>query len=1045
MAFSRLNAQTDCDFVSLGSSLKCGKATVALAATIPNLPAHHWDFGDGTPVLVGGSDLEFVEHDYLPNINPFSTPTPKIRHSIDGVNWCENDLSQLLSGILVGSGCGSLNTVSNLIANQKLPAGELVGKTLYVFGNLEVDIPYNFNGCTILVSESGEISVKSGGVLTLTNNTMADAFIDPGSSSCQGLWNGIKVFPGGTLITNVASIRNAYYAVSPINPGNITPFPKLSLRNTTFQRNFVGIYAAEGPFAVSLFMNNTFQGAGNTAIYTANTCSPQPQIPGVPFSRRTYCGVYFDGSMGGSLLLAGQSTNNLIKDMQAGIVCINGTSRVTGCRFENIAFLTAAPALYQGTALTFIDNIGGKRLVFTGLGKESPLATITNCERGVYVNTTKPLTEAFVSSCRMLEVQNGVEMEETEAGNFAKGWVNNCYISCTKYLPNIKMRSTGIEIKDPNIIYSNFNTSWNDIDVDLGSLSDPMAVLPTGIHLAAMHNQASNSAMLLNISNNQIKVLSGINGITVENVVNGNISGNTVMITAIFPDQFRAIGVAGGTANVITCNILSAAPQGNIGIYGGVVCEASTNISIDRNTITDLTTGIAFRFDSETSCFVSNNDIFQVATTNAAGITYKDAQTGPQYLQGNDWFGDFFAGALYHQDPASFTYCNSFYNVSPEANVANVINPALISNVTPPQNCDNIPGDDAWFTVLEVPEGDYSCGGSTAGGAAYKNEADLNLAGGGTLVLSPGYRWSSEMGLYRKFTENPDLAIGDAVIAGFLQAKQGQPVAAMYGVRNRANDIEGSISPALLSNIQNTLLQLEANEVGLLVLLQSIDTDTNALASFTTLITQAEVLEQTLQNYMASALSSMAQYATSVQNSNNSISCSTLPCTAERYINGLYLETQVISHRSLTASEFEAVRQIGLNCPNDAGSIVYLARSWYYLQTGVSLDPPCGSFMPPLSGGDRNSQPKAESAIDLVLIPNPADDNLEVRIPANLKESTLLITDIWGRLLLHRKVPECESTSTLTISTDGFANGIYLVSIKEKTGKPSRKKLIITH
>lgn len=1048
LTLSRLNAQAGCDFFGF-SDVTCSKATVFLSAATPNLPAHHWDFGDGTPILTGGSELESVEHDYFPNINPYRSPQPKIRHSADGVTWCEKNLSQFLSAIMIGNGCGTINTVSNLIANQQLPPNELAGITLYVFGNLEVDVPYKFDGCTILVSDGGEISVKSGGALTLNNNTMVDAFLDAGSSNCQASWNGIKVFPGGTLTTNVATIRNAYFAVSAVNPGNINPLPKLSLRSTTFQRNFVGLYAATGSFVITSFVNNTFQGAVNLPIYPASSCNPPAQINGAPFAQRTYCGIYFDGSLGGSLFLAGQSTNNLFKDMQAGIVCINGTSRVTGCRFENIVFLTNAPATYQGTALTFIDNTGGKRLNFVGLGKANSIATINNCERGVYVNTSKPMTEAYVSSCRMLEVQNGVELEESGAGNFARGSVYGCYIGCTKYLPNIKMRSTGIEIKDPNIAYSNFDVSSNDIDVDQPEGYTPAGVeidvLPTAISGVGMHFQASNNAMLFTVANNMIDLIKGVQGVILINVANANVANNQVNHDlSIFDPNAPSVGiyVLGGVSNTVTCNsVHQTDPNG--AILTGLACEGSPRMTMSQNNAENGLSGISFAGQNETDCTVSYNNLSFNLTIpinfNSTGIFYRNAQTGPQYLKGNDWFGDFQYGSWFYLGN-DFSYCNSRYHVSPQANVNNATNPVDQGGM---EICPQPPNN--WFTTIESQEDDYACGGSGGGtGTLYKNEADLNLAGGGTMGLSPGYKWSSETGLYRKFTDNPGLIGGDVVINGFLQAQQGLPTAAMYAVQNSIRDIEGNIPAILTANIENTLAQLEATEAAMLALLENIETDPNALASYTTLSTQIKDLETLLNGYLTTALNSMAQHATAVATINNGINCSNLPCTSERYINGLYLETQIIAPRPLTMHELQAVEAIGLYCPKDAGNIVYMARAWYYFQTCEMLHPDCGSFAPPASG-ERNVPSQLVAEDDMVLMPNPADGSVQILLPANRGEATLTVHDMWGKLLFQRKAPEAAENAPMVIPVEGFSDGIYLVVYREQSGKMISQKLSVQH
>lgn len=385
----------------------------------------------------------------------------------------------------------------------------------------------------------------------------------------------------------------------------------------------------------------------------------------------------------------------------------------------------------------------------------------------------------------------------------------------------------------------------------------------------------------------------------------------------------------------------------------------------------------------------------------------------------------------------AYTYCDSRYHVSPGANVNNAVNPIGVSNV---ENCGT------WFTTLETQEDDYTCGGTTGGsGTLSKNEADLNLAGGGTSSLSPGYKWTSEMGLIRKFTENPALATGDAIINSFLQAQQGQPVEVMYGVRNGINGLEATISPALLGNIHNTSAQLDATEASMLALLGSMDSDPNAFASFTALSAQAEGLEQSLQSYLTSALGNMATGAAAVSNTNNNISATILPCTAERYINGLYLETQFTAPRALSASELEAVRQIGLYCPGEAGSIVYLARAWYYLQTGEMVSTDCGSFAPPLEGGERNIDQQPVHTEDWVLMPNPADGSVTVNFPANAEDGILMLTDLWGRLLLQHKVSDWEGLTSLTIPTAELANGIYLVTIKDKSGRLQVKRLTITH
>jgi len=86
-----------------------------------------------------------------------------------------------------------------MITANLLPAGTLASKDLYIFGNLEVDVPYVFDACNIFISGGGKMVVKSGNKLTLKGGTVLDANAEVGV--CEHLWNGIEVYSSATLET----------------------------------------------------------------------------------------------------------------------------------------------------------------------------------------------------------------------------------------------------------------------------------------------------------------------------------------------------------------------------------------------------------------------------------------------------------------------------------------------------------------------------------------------------------------------------------------------------------------------------------------------------------------------------------------------------------------------------------------------------------------------------------------------------------------------------------------------------------------------------
>ncbi|MBN8679990.1 MAG: hypothetical protein J0M29_17305 [Chitinophagales bacterium] len=93
-----------CEIFPTGHTPHCDKVSAGLTGNDTWL-THHWDFGDGTPIISGGPGLFQVFHDYSGDINPFASPLPVARHSQDGANWCEIPLKEILPYIIIGTGC----------------------------------------------------------------------------------------------------------------------------------------------------------------------------------------------------------------------------------------------------------------------------------------------------------------------------------------------------------------------------------------------------------------------------------------------------------------------------------------------------------------------------------------------------------------------------------------------------------------------------------------------------------------------------------------------------------------------------------------------------------------------------------------------------------------------------------------------------------------------------------------------------------------------------------------------------------------------------
>lgn len=186
----------------------CSGLTVKLS-TLSFITPKQWGFGDG---VVIASEEDLVEHVYV-DINPYLNPITATLTTVDD-EVCTKEV--LINGVHIGSGCGSVRKVSELLAKGVLPPSLLQDVPLYIYGSLEVDVAYEFKNCDIFV-RGGDITVENGSALTLSDNTVLDANIGSGGS-CSNLWNGIKVKYGGNLTTNFCTIKNTYTGIKGEKP-----------------------------------------------------------------------------------------------------------------------------------------------------------------------------------------------------------------------------------------------------------------------------------------------------------------------------------------------------------------------------------------------------------------------------------------------------------------------------------------------------------------------------------------------------------------------------------------------------------------------------------------------------------------------------------------------------------------------------------------------------------------------------------------------------------------------------------------------------------
>ena len=128
-------------------SITCTGFVVNFKGNI-NANTHIWDFGDGSPNGTG-SQIQHLYRNF--NTDPNNGGSPIVaRYSPFGgnpINWCTltKTLNFGFTGISIGSGCGTSKTLKSLITSGVMPQNGVSNTTIYIFGDLEVDVPYFFS------------------------------------------------------------------------------------------------------------------------------------------------------------------------------------------------------------------------------------------------------------------------------------------------------------------------------------------------------------------------------------------------------------------------------------------------------------------------------------------------------------------------------------------------------------------------------------------------------------------------------------------------------------------------------------------------------------------------------------------------------------------------------------------------------------------------------------------------------------------------------------------------------------------------------------
>jgi Secretion system C-terminal sorting domain len=978
-------------------------------------------------------------------------------------------------GVFIGKHCDTEKTISQVAGpNLLLPAGtnnsSISGiKDVYILGDLNFSSNYTFINTNIYPGPNSTLRVRrkngqSGpqiAVLTISDQTI----IQP-TSECACRWRGIEVLENARFASNVPTstrrniINDALYAVRPLREPNIIGSqPQISLNQTDFNRNFIGLRATDGNYTLGQFNGVVMTGNGLGKSFCNYTCPMTNDLEDqyLFHQNQGYAGILQIGVPLNIQNSTTASNTNLFNKLAVGILIDNANATIRRSRFTNIERFEyddpggSCAVRNSGFGIRFLDGVGNRILSQTGLdGTALPQgtpasatnSTFFNVEHGIYAGSAAFNTRAFVSNNIMGNVQRGISFvspDDTDnnavtAGNISIARANNNYIVVDKFFNYDGTLTTapycngtfGIAAFDGNIEATRVTIENNGVHVNNSKPETGVGLWISGNMNADFGNDPEVNPQTTSIiqNNYDVTIERGQDGIRMDYVNASLILKNQVYLTENVPDvtDFTVFGirVTGGMDHQTLCNnVRDAIDEKNKDI--GLIADGTLSSYYHYNNISDTEIGSNFLNACDNTSFGCNthDGVMEL------GLAYNaTATTGPQFHTGNRWIGTFNNG-----------YGTSAENSNTSATLASLftVNP-MNPDLAPPPNIqpafwfsNDLTGPSKWPDEFKC-----SCEPRIIGKEVKITEGDIKLASGEFINPSKAIQFHSDYGLYTKLMQHPDLAQGDASIANFLNIQTEAPLGKLFEIEKGIHKIF-SVDPSISAEIadktavlDNTLTQIEA--ISLLLEINPLEVD--YLNTKEQLDDKIEVVSTELSQIFKQLADVRASNASSWISLNEEISTNTLFEENEKSLNRIYLNTFAKNQAFIPSTDKEIIQKIAYQCPEEGGPAVYRARALWQLITHVPVNVTCNA-----TGNREESNTKPLNLLTAQITPNPADKQIQLSWNANLVKGALKvsITDNTGKVV--RLMTNVDSAQGYTvINTHTLNSGLYYVAIIDGTG-----------